>query len=251
MKLAVLSDIHANREALTAVLADTCRFGVAGCVSLGDVIGFNGDPAYCIETIRPLLEAAVRGNHEAALLQRGLFGVPVYTAMMDCTAASLLPGQREWIAGLPDTAVFGGIRLAHATPAVQTGWQRIATSADARCAFSAFTEHLCLFGHTHRPAVFCMQEGEVRQLPVHYDDDGTCRVSLSAEKRYLINPGSVGQPRDMDPRAAYAVIDTETQELLLRRITYDTAAAAAKISRMGLPESFAAALMRGSSPTGD
>lgn len=251
MNIAVLSDIHANREALVAVLEDARRLGADCFCSLGDIIGFNGDPAACIDTMRPLLCAAVRGNHEAALLQRGLFGVPLYTTMMDRTAAMLHAEQIAWLRTLPLQTCYAGMRLVHASPGTPEAWQRIATPADATAALGTCTEAICFFGHTHRPAIFCAKDGRCTTLPICYDAEGNCTISLEEGARYLINPGSVGQPRDLEWKAAYGLIDTEARTLRLRRVAYDVQTAAAKIERTGLPASFAEALLRGASPTGD
>lgn len=251
MRIAVLSDIHANREALMAVVADARQLEAEQFCSLGDIIGFNGDPSACIEIAQPLLAAAVRGNHEAALLQRGLFGVPLYTAMMDRTAAMLNATQIAWLRSLPLHATYANMRLVHASPGQPDAWQRLSTPAEATAAFHAYPEQICLYGHTHRPAVFSLRKNICTALPICYDEAGSCLLQLEDEARYLINPGSVGQPRDMEWKAAYCIIDTERHTLLLRRVAYDVQSAAAKIERTGLPASFAAALFRGASPTGD
>lgn len=250
MKVALLSDIHANLEALQAVLADAEQQGAEEYAGLGDVIGFNGDPAACVELVMPLFNVAVRGNHEEALLHRGLFGVPLYTAMMDRTAAMLGAELVALLRPLPRKATRGGITYVHASPATD-GWQRIATVPEARAAFSQFDGQLCFYGHTHRPAIFCEREGKVNIIPVVYNEQGAFSLSLEADARYLINPGSVGQPRDLNYRAAYGLYNEEDRTLLLRRVDYDVDTAAAKISRTGLPDSFADDLKRGHTPTGD
>lgn len=250
MKLAILSDIHANLEALQAVLADAAQQGAEEYAGLGDIIGFNGDPAACTELAMPLFNVAVRGNHEEALLQRGLFGVPLYTAMMDRTAAMLGAELVALLRPLPRKSVRAGITYVHAAPTPE-GWQRIASVPEARAAFAQFSTRLCFYGHTHRPAIFCEQAGKVSPLPIVYNEAGAFSLPLQAECRYLINPGSVGQPRDLDYRAAYGLYDSEADTLTLRRVGYDVDSAAAKIARTGLPESFAADLKRGHSPTGD
>lgn len=250
MKVAILSDIHANLEALQAVLADAAQLGAEEYAGLGDIIGFNGDPAACVEIAMPLFNVAVRGNHEEALLQRGLFGVPLYTAMMDRTAAMLGAELVARLRPLPRKATRGGICYVHASPAAE-GWQRIATVPEAREAFSQFSGNVCFFGHTHRPAIFCRKDGKVNIVPVVYGENASFTLQLEADCRYLINPGSVGQPRDLDYRAAYGIYDTESSTLTLRRVDYDVETAAAKIARTGLPDSFAADLKRGHTPTGD
>lgn len=248
MKLAILSDIHANLEALEAVLSDAARQGVTHYACLGDTIGFNGDPAACLELLLPRLSVAVRGNHEQALLQRGLFGVPLYTAMMDRTAAMLDAQALTAIRAMPLTAEWRGITFAHASPMTPAEWPRLSSLPDARQAFGSFTGFICFCGHTHRATVFREQAGRISAIPVACHAKGDFSLQLEQDCRYLINPGSVGQPRDLDPRASYALYDDEEQLLTLRRVPYDIAAAAGKISRTGLPASFAEALKRGASP---
>lgn len=248
---AVLSDIHANLEALRAVLADMRALGVDEAVGLGDIVGFNGNPAECVELVRPHLAAAVRGNHEAAMFNPAVFGVPMYISMIDTTRGMLTAEQAEWLHALPLTAVHRGCRIWHATPYAPRIWGRISGTQDARAALNATAERVCLFGHTHRPAAFAMHGGAVERIPVEYDADGTFSLPLNPDSRYLVNPGSVGQPRDGDRRAAYALVDSERACITMRRVAYDVEAAAPKIARTGLPASFAEALRRGTSPTGD
>lgn len=251
MRAAILSDVHANLEALQAVLADAGRQQATHYLFLGDAIGFNGDPAACVDRLLPLLSQAVRGNHEEALLHRGLFRVPLYTAMMDRTAAMLSAGQVGHLRRWPLKACWQGVTLVHASPAEPGSWPRIATLADARCAFGAFEGQLCFFGHTHRAGVFREAEGQVSCLPAVCQQEGRCLLPLDPSCRYLINPGSVGQPRDSDWRASYALYDDGARTVEWRRVAYDAEAAAAKISRTGLPTRFGEALLKGVSPTGD
>lgn len=251
MRAAVLSDVHANLEALDAALADAREHRATAFASLGDAIGFNGDPAACVERLLPLVDVAVRGNHEEALLNRGLFGVPLYTAMMDRTAAMLSAESAAPMRMLPLKTQWHGVTLAHASPAQPGEWRRIASIPDARAAFAAFEGNLCFFGHTHRATVFKECGGQISLIPAVYQQDGSCVVPLEANCRYLINPGSVGQPRDLDWRAAYMLYDDEARTVTLRRVAYDVDSAASKISRTGLPARFGDALRRGTTPTGD
>lgn len=248
---AILSDIHANLEALQAVLADMQAHGADEAVSLGDIVGFNGNPAECVELVRPHLAAAVRGNHEAAMFDHAVFGVPLYIRMIELTAGMLTAEQTEWLQQLPVTEEHGGCRLFHATHAAPQRWRRIKGTLDAQAVFDATTERICLFGHTHRPAAFRLKDGTVQSIPVEYGADGTFTLPLEAGARYLVNPGSVGQPRDGDRRAAYGIYDEARRCITLRRVVYAAEQAAPKIARTGLPESFSAALLRGASPTGD
>lgn len=253
MRVAILSDIHANAEALEAVLADAQAHATEHYLSLGDTIGFNGDPAACMNKVAGLFVAAVRGNHEQALLHRGLFGVPLYTTMMDRTTAMLTAEQIAFIRALPMHAEWNGITLVHASPATPEEWKRLSSIPAARTAFEHFNGQLCFYGHTHRAAIFKQEteNGNIAIIPAVYQQNGSCTIELEPGCRYLINPGSVGQPRDFDWRAAYALLDTEAQTITLRRLEYDVESAAAKISNTGLPDSFAAALRKGITPTGD
>lgn len=253
MLLAILSDIHANLEALRAVLADARARGAARFLSLGDHIGFNGDPSACLDELMPLLHAAVQGNHEAAITHHGLFGVALYTRMITKSAAMLSNAQKQWLAALPLTTVHEGLRLMHA-PRRGVRWGRVSNCEQAAGVFSLYPEKRLLNGHTHRPAVFSKNaEGIIEEVsPTSPGADGdTLTLALDPQRRYLINPGSVGQPRDGDPRAAYLLFDTEADAVTFCRVPYDVEAAAAKIAAVGLPRSFAEALKRGESPTGD
>lgn len=252
MRVAVLSDIHANAEALQAVLADARAHAAEHYLCLGDIIGFNGDPEMCVSTVAASFDAVVRGNHEQALLQRGLFGVPLFTAMMDRTTAMLSAESLAFIRNTVPQLQWQGIELVHASPHEPEHWGRIHSVPSARTAFDSFSGSLCFFGHTHRAGIFKEHSpsGSIAMLPAVYRPDGSCELLLEPDCRYLVNPGSVGQPRDFDWRAAYAILDTDTQTLILRRVEYDVAAAAAKISRTGLPDSFAAALKKGTTPAG-
>lgn len=251
MIVALLSDIHANLEALQAVLADMKSRGAEKALGLGDYIGFNGNPSECVNLVRPYLLAAVRGNHEAALLDRGVFGLPMYTQMMDRTQAMLSQEQVAWLRSLPNHVEWEGCLLGHATPEAPKRWGRIVNVNEARKVFNAVRAHVSFFGHTHRASVFRLSKDGVEKLEVNYGPNGDFALHLRSDCRYLVNPGSVGQPRDLDWRAAYGLFCPETNVLHLRRVTYDVSEATHKIARTGLPESFADALLHGISPTGD
>lgn len=251
MRLAILSDVHANGEALEAVLSDAAEQGAEEYVGLGDFIGFNGDPSACVARLTPLLQASVRGNHEQALLQRGFFGASLYDSMAERTGALLLPEQLRWLTQLPLRAVWRHLLLAHAFPSSETPWRRLNSLGAALEAFSLFQERICFFGHTHRMAAFCESKEGSYPCKLILNEEGSCRLELDPACRYLINPGSVGQPRDGDWRASYALFDENARVVVFRRVGYDVERAAAKTARMGLPERFARALKEGISPTGN
>ena len=251
MLVAVLSDIHANLEALQAVLDDMTSHGAEGILGLGDYIGFNGNPAECLSMVQPNLLAAVQGNHEAALVDRAVFGVPMYMEMMDRTQDMLSPEQLRWLRRLPNHTSWQDCLLGHATPEAPKRWGRIANVNEARKVFSSVKNRISFYGHTHRASIFRLRKGQVEKIEIQYDARGDFTMHLASDSRFLINPGSVGQPRDLDWRAAYALYCPETATLHLRRVAYDVAEAGNKISRTGLPASFAEALQHGTSPTGD
>lgn len=251
MLVAVLSDIHANLEALQAVLDDMESHGAEGILGLGDYIGFNGNPAECLSLVRPRLLAAVQGNHEAALMDRAVFGVPMYMEMMDRTQAMLSAEQVQWLRRLPNHTAWQDCMLGHATPEAPKRWGRIANVNEARKVFGAVKNRVSFYGHTHRATIFRLHRGQVEKVEINYDARGDFTMHLPADCRFLINPGSVGQPRDLDWRAAYALYCPETATLHLRRVAYNVAEAGNKIARTGLPASFAEALQHGTSPTGD
>ncbi len=251
MLVAVLSDIHANLEALQAVLDDMDAHGAEGILGLGDYIGFNGNPAECLALVRPRLLAAVQGNHEAALVDRAVFGVPMYMEMMDRTQAMLSAEEVYWLRRLPNHTAWQDCMLGHATPEAPKRWGRIANVNEARKVFSSVRNRVSFYGHTHRASIFRLYRGQVEKLEINYDARGDFTLHMPGDCRFLVNPGSVGQPRDLDWRAAYALYCPETSTLHLRRVAYDVAQAGNKIARTGLPASFAEALQQGTSPTGD
>ncbi len=245
--LALLTDIHANRQALEAVLADAVSRGATRLASLGDIIGFGGEPAWCAERMRELGALALRGNHEDALHHPALFAAfPLVQRMAEHTARLLLPEQLDWLTTLPLTAETEGIPLTHATFHAPALWGRLSKPAEAARSFAAQQAPLAAFGHTHRPTLFCQQQGRPEQLPIIYDDEGSFVLRPEPGRRYMVNPGSVGQPRDGDPCAAYALWDGST--LTLRRVAYDTEAAAASMRQAGWPARHAERLRSGLSP---
>lgn len=248
--LALLSDVHANLEALEAVLEDAESHGAERYLCLGDMIGFNGDPEACLELLQPRLQAAVQGNHEAALLNRSVFGERIYRCMMDATERRLQPKHKEWLHQLPLLATCHGIMLAHACYDSPARWGRLTTADQAALSFQATSPYpLAFFGHSHHPTIFTCRHGESKLFDIPYGTNGSFSLQLQGDTRYLVNPGSVGQPRDGDWRAAYALYDQDERRLTLRRVNYDVQRAAKKIQRMGLPSSFSKALLEGKDPT--
>jgi diadenosine tetraphosphatase ApaH/serine/threonine PP2A family protein phosphatase len=244
MRYLLLCDVHANLDALEAVLTSAHESGFDHILALGDLVGYGGDPNAVVERVRSLnLLAAVRGNHDrtAAGLSDAENFNPLAKQAAAWTRDSLSPEQARYLAHLPagPLQVDEVIEICHGTPFDEDAY--VFDSLDAIRALQHASRPVCLFGHTHVPMVVYLDRGELA-----YDDvaDGAV-VSLRAGARYLVNPGSVGQPRDGDPRAAYAIVDTDRREILFRRVAYDVAHAQERIRQADLPDSLAERLAAG------
>jgi predicted phosphodiesterase len=246
MRYLVLTDIHANLEALDACLADARARTFDHVLVLGDLIGYGADPNAVIERIRELNPVAlVRGNHDK--VSSGLESADGFNAIARAaahwTSIELTDDNRHWIARLPHGPVIvdADIEICHGSPVDEDEY--IFGHVEARSAFAAVTRPICLFGHTHYPAVFEYANGTV---------DGTRgamglapELQLLPGVKYLINPGSVGQPRDGDPRTAYAIVDRPGARVELVRLDYPVKTAQDKIRLAGLPEPLAERLASG------
>jgi diadenosine tetraphosphatase ApaH/serine/threonine PP2A family protein phosphatase len=238
----VLSDIHANLEALDAALAAAGPYDHA--LVLGDLVGYGADPDDVIDRIRALPAATlIRGNHDK--VATGLEGVDGFNHLaryaIQWTAARLAPGHRAWLAALPagPACIDGLVEICHGSPFDEDVY--IFDDLDARHALDVSERPLCLFGHTHPPAIFCLDR-EFEIIPV--GRSAVLDLTLGSG-RFLVNCGAVGQPRDGDPRAAYGILDSGTRVLSLRRVHYDVATAQAKIISAGLPDVLAQRLALG------
>jgi diadenosine tetraphosphatase ApaH/serine/threonine PP2A family protein phosphatase len=243
MKYLVLSDIHANLEALDAVLGAAGAYDHA--LVLGDLVGYGADPDEVIERIRALpASTLIRGNHDK--VATGLESVESFNHLARhailWTAGRLAAHNREWLAALPagPTAINGLVEICHGSPFDEDVY--IFDDLDGRRAFNAMTRPLCLFGHTHVPAAFRFAD---EMQPIGPPRGDRFRLSLEQGVRYLVNCGAVGQPRDGDPRAAFGLLDTDSHDLTVARVPYNVAAAQAKIIAAGLPEVLAQRLAIG------
>jgi diadenosine tetraphosphatase ApaH/serine/threonine PP2A family protein phosphatase len=241
MRYAVLSDIHANLEALRAVLAD-CRADVDAFLCLGDLVGYGADPEACVEIVAERAERLVAGNHEhgvVGLLHLGWFN-RMARAAAEWTAARLDADHRAYLAALPLAIQVGDATLVHASPAHPDEWDYLITAEDGFEAFAAFDTGLCFVGHSHRPACWRLGSAGPEYRP------GADEITLEGDHRYILNVGSVGQPRDQDPRACYAIWDQGARRVTIRRVPYDSAEARRKIIAAGLPRFLADRLAHGS-----
>jgi len=237
---AIVSDIHGNLEALEAVLADLERHRPASIVCLGDFVGYGAAPNECIARLRPLIEHAVVGNHDLAACGRIKLGYFNHNAALAArwTESALTPEHLEYLRGLPFQVQWRDALLVHASPASPEEWHYVLSPTDATEEFGAFTEQMCLIGHSHYPGTFVRSADAVRYTRVP-------EVRLENGHRYLVNVGSVGQPRDGDPRAAYLLYDELGRTIRHVRVEYDIEAAMRRILDAGLPRFLAERLQWG------
>ena len=246
MRYAVLSDIHANLEALDAVLADARVRGYSKTLVLGDLVGYGADPNAVVERVRALAPAAiVRGNHDkvaCGLEQADGFNTVAKSAAR-WTLDVLTPEYRQWLAALPEGPidVDDTVQICHGSPFDEDAY--IFDELDAVRALKVATRPLCLFGHTHYPMTFELSAETFDS--VGPATAGEAQLELKPGSKYLVNPGSVGQPRDGDPRAAYAIVDTTHRLVELIRLRYSVEDAQSKVIRAGLPEVLAQRLAIG------
>jgi diadenosine tetraphosphatase ApaH/serine/threonine PP2A family protein phosphatase len=230
MRYAVLSDVHGNLEALSAVLADAAG-RVDAVVCLGDVVGYGADPVGCTELIAERARLVVAGNHEHGLTGRlDLDWFNAYArAALEWTRGRVDEDHRAWLEARPLVGEVEDATFVHASPARPEEWDYLVTAEDGFHAFGAFTTRICFVGHSHRPAAWSLGSSG----PAY--DPGPVDLALDDGRRYILNVGSVGQPRDGDPRAAYVVWDMDARRIAIRRVAYDVSAARAKIVGAGLP----------------
>jgi diadenosine tetraphosphatase ApaH/serine/threonine PP2A family protein phosphatase len=234
MRLAILSDIHGNLEALQAVLADLDGQGVDRTACLGDLVGYGPDPEGVVALARQRGWPCVLGNHELGLSdvrQRRWFN-PTTRESLRITRSLLSPGSLAWLEGLPRTLVLEGCRLVHGFPpdSVVTYLFEVG-DGQLEGEMARLPERLCFVGHTHLLELVSLGEGGLSRRPLTAGS-----VRLEAGERHLVNAGAVGQPRDGDKRAKYVIWDDRTRDLAVRCVVYDQAATAAKIMARGLPE---------------
>ncbi len=231
MIAAILADIHGNLAAFEAVLDDIERVG--GCDELwclGDIVGYGPEPSDCIALLRRHSHLCVAGNHDWGAIGRidiSDFN-PHAAAACRWTGEQLSDGDIAYLDNLPLTLVRGDFTIVHASPRDPI-WEYVLSAHTAGENFAHFDTGYCLIGHSHAPAVFHLCEGNCRQLELHPT------LELGGE-RLLINPGSVGQPRDGDPRAAYAVYDTNESRISHYRVTYDVERTQRRMMEAGLPQ---------------
>jgi len=234
-------DIHGNLEALEAVLADIRAVGVDDIYCLGDVVGYGADPRVCLQRVAETCGIRVRGNHEAALLGDAWIDRmnPAASAAIHWTAAQLTAEDLNEISTWPLVRVGADARLVHGSPDRPAQYDYVTGRFSIEDAFRAFPEFMCFCGHTHIPLV------AVETAPGRMQVLQARKLMLERDKRYLINVGSVGQPRDGNARARW-VLMADTPQITFREVAYDVGRAQEKIRKAGLPEILAYRLSRGS-----
>lgn len=231
MRIGIIADIHSNLTALQAVLADLAKQGGADefwC--LGDIVGYGPDPHECLEIVRTRFNLCVAGNHDLAAAGK----MDTNDFNQDAARAARWTGLKldndevHFLSSLPLKAEKGDFTLVHGSPRDPVR-EYILTDREAEENLSFFKTRLCLIGHSHTTMYFTCSESCSSDRP-------GARGSLKlVGHRYIINPGGVGQPRDGDPRAAYAVYDSETAVLVFHRVSYDIPAVQARMRKVGLP----------------
>jgi diadenosine tetraphosphatase ApaH/serine/threonine PP2A family protein phosphatase len=229
MRFAIFSDLHANLEATTAVLEDAETQSCSHYVCLGDVVGYNANPHECVELVQELDCPVIKGNHDeqASLLETSRGFNELAEHAINWTRENLTQADKEWLRDLRLLRQVRDFTIVHATLDTPEQWGYVLNNLDAAASFTYQHTTVCFFGHTHFPIVYVRDAG-VRRVRAE-------QLTIDSSKKYFINAGSVGQPRDGDWRAAYCIYDTEKTVVEQRRVKYDLATAQKKILKAGLP----------------
>ncbi len=239
MRFAIFSDLHANLEATEAILADAQANECTHYVCLGDLVGYNANPHECIELVRALDCPVVKGNHDeqAALGESSRDFNELAERAINWTREHLTAEDKEWLAALRMSRQVRDFTVVHATLDTPNEWGYVFNNLDAVASFTYQHTDLCFFGHTHVAGAF-VRDGGVKRITTEH-------LLIEQGKKYFINVGSVGQPRDGDPRAAYCIYHPDRAVVEQRRIVYDLPATQRKIIDAGLPRLLAERLELG------
>ncbi len=230
MKYGIISDVHANLEALTSVIEDASQRGIKRFICLGDVVGYNANPSECVDIIRELGCTVLKGNHDAytvaEIIPPDVNGRA--RESLEWTRNNIRPDQHEWLDNLPMQRRVGKFEVVHASLHDPEAWNYVLNSIEAILHFHFQETNLCFFGHTHKQMYFTTEE---RKTFVDYE-----KFQLNPEFKYLVNVGSVGQPRGDGKLAEYVIYDTDEQTIEPCKVEYDVATTCEKIRAAGLPE---------------
>jgi diadenosine tetraphosphatase ApaH/serine/threonine PP2A family protein phosphatase len=246
MRWAILTDLHANREAVEAVLEHAAGQDIQRHALLGDFVGYGADPAWVLDTVHALVRngaIAVRGNHDEAVVEGaspGMRAEPRY--VIEWTRGRLDAAQIDFLASLPLTQRIGDLLFVHANAWAPADWEYVTGPADAVRSLHATGQRVTFCGHMHEPRLYHLSRtgkaGDFVPVP-------GMAIPLLPHRQWLVIPGSAGQPRDGDPAACYAVYDDASAELTYWRVPYDTDSAGAKIRAAQLPQRLATRLTEG------
>ncbi len=231
MRYGFISDIHSNLEALQAVLTDLTNRSVARLICLGDIVGYGPKPNECVALVREKSDYVLLGNHDAGAI--GKTEIQNFTlnarAALEWTREVLTPENYRYLSELPMKIILDDMTLVHATPGHPEAWEYLADAHDAEPNFEAFRTHLCFVGHSHVPIAFCKEGSRFWAIRDQ-------QLLIQPEIRYIINVGSVGQPRDGDPRACYGVYDTQTAVFEYFRVPYNITKTQSDMQKARLPD---------------
>ncbi|MBM3972970.1 MAG: metallophosphoesterase family protein [Planctomycetes bacterium] len=245
MRIGILGDIHSNVEALRAVV-DALRHDDADIfVQVGDIVGYGPDPSPCVDIVRDLGCITCMGNHDAAVL--GLLDLSYFNdkarAAVEWTRPRLRPSDVEFLRALPLIEQRAGFTVVHGSLHMPDQFGYVISRVEAQHALDEQTTRLCFIGHSHSPCVYLRRTPNTREIDAYADSE--IDVSYRGFQRVLLNVGSVGQPRDEDPRAAYGLVDTDEERVWIKRVAYDVPAVQQKILAAGLPHLLASRLALG------
>jgi diadenosine tetraphosphatase ApaH/serine/threonine PP2A family protein phosphatase len=233
--LALFTDIHANRQAFTACLEFARAQGAERIICLGDYVGYGADPEWAVETVMGLVEMgglAVRGNHDTAIGTTGESMNAEAQAAIEWTRGRLSAAERRFLAELPLTLQEDDRLYVHSEASTPARWRYVQSTADAGRSLMATSAHVTFCGHIHQPALYSIS---VTGKMTSFVPTSGVTVRLLQGRRWLAVVGSVGQPRDGDPAASFALFDTSSREITYCRVPYDVDTAAKRIRENGLP----------------
>jgi predicted phosphodiesterase len=236
MKIAVISDIHSNLEALTKVLECIDEHNIDEIVCVGDIVGYGANPNECLDLVQKRCAHVVLGNHDAAVFNPRVTRTFTVGAFVSAQWTRTVIEEKyvNYLRALPISLNYQNAFFTHGSPLFPEEWNYITSDYEAKIAFKKFSQHVCFIGHTHLPITYFEQK-----------KNGKENLADSEEPRRIINIGSVGQPRDNNPRSSFAIFDTDTQTCEIERIDYDIRSAAEKIINAGLPAVLAERLFFG------
>lgn len=230
MKYGIISDVHSNLEALVSVKASLEKDGAEEVFFLGDAVGYCANPNEVTELLAGWVQICLAGNHDMAvvgLTEISYFNPYAQQAIL-WTASQLSPGNWDFLRSLPYQAQKGDYTYVHASPKDPAEWNYILSGLEAHRNFLYMETGVCFIGHSHSPLAFIQDKDRIAVT-------GCVKLTLEREKKYIINVGSVGQPRDGNPLAAYALLDSQSRTVEIKRIPYDTALAQRKMRQANLP----------------